>query len=242
MSLLRSPFKRRIITSSWASTSSLSRTRVLAILLPLSSSSLSSSSSPRSTSFHSTRRTYFHSSPRSLEENLPPTQTPIGQIQRRLQITFTCTAPVPLSEPVQAQPEAQVQAKAQLLATETKFGVCSHRSSHEFSRQAYEKGLVLIECPACKNRHLIGEQSIHTRLELGALTILIRLAIPFKPPADHLEWFSTTPSAAHPDGMGFNSESGAKRSRTIEDLMREKGEEVKWLKGGSQGDTWTVEG
>lgn len=34
---------------------------------------------------------------------------------------------------------------------------CDHRSSHVFSKQAYTKGSVLIQCPGCKNRHLIAD-------------------------------------------------------------------------------------
>ncbi|KIY44993.1 zf-DNL-domain-containing protein [Fistulina hepatica ATCC 64428] len=34
---------------------------------------------------------------------------------------------------------------------------CNHRSSHEFSRQAYESGVVLVKCPSCHNRHLIAD-------------------------------------------------------------------------------------
>lgn len=34
---------------------------------------------------------------------------------------------------------------------------CEERSSHVFSKQAYVKGTVLIECPGCKNRHLIAD-------------------------------------------------------------------------------------
>ena len=31
-------------------------------------------------------------------------------------------------------------------------GDCGHRSTHEFSRRSYEKGLVIVQCPQCKNR------------------------------------------------------------------------------------------
>ena len=55
--------------------------------------------------------------------------TPIGQITPKLRITFTCTAP----------------------------DCNSHRSTHEFSKHAYEKGIVLVKCPECKNRHLIAD-------------------------------------------------------------------------------------
>lgn len=55
--------------------------------------------------------------------------TPIGQITPKLRISFTCTAP----------------------------DCTSHRSTHEFSKHAYEKGIVLVKCPECKNRHLIAD-------------------------------------------------------------------------------------
>ncbi|OCF39976.1 hypothetical protein I317_06230 [Kwoniella heveanensis CBS 569] len=47
----------------------------------------------------------------------------IAQIEPRLQMTFTCTA-----------------------------NDCGHRSTHEFSKRAYTKGLVLVQCPDCKSR------------------------------------------------------------------------------------------
>lgn len=34
---------------------------------------------------------------------------------------------------------------------------CETRSSHVFSKQAYTKGSVLIQCPGCKGRHLIAD-------------------------------------------------------------------------------------
>ena len=46
-----------------------------------------------------------------------------GADERRLSLTFTCTA-----------------------------GTCSTRSTHQFTKRAYEKGVVLIECPGCKTR------------------------------------------------------------------------------------------
>lgn len=56
------------------------------------------------------------------------TSQPLGRKQRRLSLTFTCTV-----------------------------ADCGHRSSHEFSRHAYEKGIVLVQCPNCETRHLIGK-------------------------------------------------------------------------------------
>jgi len=46
----------------------------------------------------------------------------------RLSLTFTCTVPN-----------------------------CNTRSTHQFSRRSYESGIVLVECPGCKNRHLIAD-------------------------------------------------------------------------------------
>ncbi|GAC93970.1 hypothetical protein PHSY_001539 [Pseudozyma hubeiensis SY62] len=55
-------------------------------------------------------------------------RTPIGHIEQRLAITFTCTV-----------------------------DACGHRSSHEFSKRSYTKGIVIVQCPGCKNRHLIAD-------------------------------------------------------------------------------------
>ncbi|KAL8287555.1 hypothetical protein RQP46_003413 [Phenoliferia psychrophenolica] len=128
------------------------------------------------------------------EVSAPPKRHAIGQIKRRLQITFTCTAPVETS------PDSDETVP------------CSHRSTHEFSKRSYDHGIVLIECPGCKNRHLI---------------------------ADNLSWFSSTPSPGFPEGLPIG---GKQPSRTVEDLVKEKGEEVKWLDGGKEGATWTIEG
>ncbi|KAG6328284.1 hypothetical protein ID866_10805, partial [Astraeus odoratus] len=34
---------------------------------------------------------------------------------------------------------------------------CNHRSAHSFTKRAYTRGIVLIQCPSCKNRHLIAD-------------------------------------------------------------------------------------
>ncbi|KIK93693.1 hypothetical protein PAXRUDRAFT_828706 [Paxillus rubicundulus Ve08.2h10] len=34
---------------------------------------------------------------------------------------------------------------------------CNHRSAHTFTKRSYERGIVIIQCPSCKNRHLIAD-------------------------------------------------------------------------------------
>ncbi|KAL5513093.1 hypothetical protein ACEPAH_3491 [Sanghuangporus vaninii] len=88
-------------------------------------------------------------------------------IEPRLQLTFTCTVTN-----------------------------CHERSTHGFTKRAYERGIVIVQCPKCKNRHLI---------------------------ADHLGWFKTT------EGTGDGT------LKTIEDIMRAKGQTVSRGRIGSDG-------
>lgn len=133
------------------------------------------------------RREQQQSTPKQVPVNAPK-GTPIGKVvDRRLRIVFTCTAPASTSTD----------------SPDDAAATCGHRSSHEFSRNSYENGVVIVQCPQCNNRHLI---------------------------ADHLHWFSQTPSPAHPTGQPLGSE----QPRTIEQLMREKGEKVRWGTVGEQ--------
>ncbi|PSR82566.1 hypothetical protein PHLCEN_2v5999 [Hermanssonia centrifuga] len=98
----------------------------------------------------------------------PPATQPSSEVtsqshEPRLSLTFTCTVPD-----------------------------CGVRSTHEFTKRSYQKGIVLVQCPGCENRHLI---------------------------ADHLGWFKES------------TEDG--KLKTVEDLMRAKGETVKrgWTDG-----------
>ncbi|KAF8309048.1 zf-DNL-domain-containing protein [Clavulina sp. PMI_390] len=70
----------------------------------------------------------------------------------RLSLTFTCTAPiaVPSESSVESSSSSADPAVPQ-------FEQCGHRSTHTFTKRAYEKGIVIIACPGCKNRHLIAD-------------------------------------------------------------------------------------
>ena len=35
--------------------------------------------------------------------------------------------------------------------------ICNNRSSHNISKQAYDHGTVVVQCPSCKSRHLISD-------------------------------------------------------------------------------------
>lgn len=107
--------------------------------------------------------------------------------QPQLQLTFTCTA-----------------------------NNCGHRSTHTFAKRSYQSGIVLLQCPACKNRCV------------SFLSSLFMLCIP-RPShrhliADHLGWFNES------------TENGM--FKTVESLLRAKGEHVQ---RGSVYDDGTIE-
>jgi hypothetical protein len=60
------------------------------------------------------------------------------------------------SEIVSEDAEEPVDPKHQMLIGFT-CKVCSERSHHVMSKLAYTKGVILIECPGCQNRHLIAD-------------------------------------------------------------------------------------
>jgi len=100
-----------------------------------------------------------------------------GRAEPRLSLTFTCTV------------------------TD-----CGERSTHEFSKRAYTKGIVLVQCPKCKNRWVLF--CIVSFLLFKDFFFLYRHLI-----ADHLGWFKDSTK----DG----------KLRTVEDIVRERGETVK---------------
>ncbi|KAJ2962227.1 hypothetical protein NQZ79_g2629 [Umbelopsis isabellina] len=63
----------------------------------------------------------------------------------------------PIDEAIANDKEGdQVDPKHQMLIGFT-CKVCEERSHHIMSKLSYTKGVVLIECPGCKNRHLIAD-------------------------------------------------------------------------------------
>ncbi|EOR01173.1 DNL-type zinc finger protein [Wallemia ichthyophaga EXF-994] len=109
------------------------------------------------TAFPKLTRPFTHSPTRFHKIPTDGTSTPIGHVDPRLQISFTCTVKD-----------------------------CGERSTHEFAKSSYTKGIVIVQCPGCSNRHLI---------------------------ADNLGWFKQPDTAQG-------------ELRTVEDLMRAKGEKV----------------
>ncbi len=71
----------------------------------------------------------------------PDTQAATSDDEPRLSLTFTCTA-----------------------------GTCSTRSTHQFTKRAYEKGIVLIECPGCKTRYVSLAKAVTYRKSAALLT------------------------------------------------------------------------
>jgi len=64
----------------------------------------------------------------SRHPELPPQNPPQPKLEPRLSLTFTCAV-----------------------------DGCGQRTSHQFTKRAYERGLVIIQCPHCKNRHLVAD-------------------------------------------------------------------------------------
>lgn len=91
-----------------------------------STASSSSSSPPSSSSSNTLHLGNEEKTPTQETEETPVVgRQAVGKMEPKLSITFTCTVEG-----------------------------CGKRSSHEFSKHAYEKGIVLVQCPGCKNRYV----------------------------------------------------------------------------------------
>jgi protein import protein ZIM17 len=100
----------------------------LGVLQPLRLGLLRRPSSPYSSASAPPSQTQLSTpSPSTSSPNLLSSQTVdcdgADQSEPKLSLTFTCTAPS-----------------------------CDTRSTHQFTKRAYEKGIVLVQCPGCKNR------------------------------------------------------------------------------------------
>ncbi|KAG6916468.1 hypothetical protein DXG01_006662 [Tephrocybe rancida] len=96
-----------------------------------STAPLPPSASPPPSSSPSSTASSSSSTPKSSVSSAAATTTSQAlpeSLEPRLQMTFTCTAEG-----------------------------CSERSTHQFTKRAYERGIVLVQCPGCKNRHLIAD-------------------------------------------------------------------------------------
>ncbi|KAH9072266.1 hypothetical protein EDB83DRAFT_2361961 [Lactarius deliciosus] len=129
--------------------------------------------------------TVRHSSSDVPSGSAPPTVTSDSQTARsganepRLSLTFTCTA-----------------------------ANCDTRSSHQFTKRSYEKGIVLIECPGCKKRY-VPQSSVASTSYAHAAPLTIRRHLI----ADNLGWFKDS------------TEDG--KLRNVEDLLRARGESIR---------------
>ena len=79
---------------------------------------------------------------------------------------------------------------------------CGERSRHEFTKQAYEKGIVLVQCPKCNSRLVV----FVFRFFLGSNCCRHLIA-------DHLGWFKEL------------TDNG--KNPTLEELMKAKGEKIR---------------
>ncbi|PIL24918.1 hypothetical protein GSI_12805 [Ganoderma sinense ZZ0214-1] len=130
-------------------------------------------------------RTFSSSLLRLRDDSSAPTSRPADQASRSASEASGASAPQSQTHITLEPPEP----KLSMTFTCTVEG-CGYRSTHQFTKRSYTSGIVLVQCPGCKNRlparHLI---------------------------ADHLGWFKES------------TEDG--KLKTVEDLLRVKGEKVR---------------
>jgi mitochondrial protein import protein ZIM17 len=155
--------------------------------------------------------------------------SPLPSIQSSLSRNFTSSA---LSREQQQQdstgnqPAAEeakkIEPRLSLTFTCSVDG-CGHRSSHEFSKRSYEKGIILIQCPGCKNRcvyPLLPSGHHHANFAPLPTRHLI---------ADHLGWFKDS-----------------HEPRTVEEMVKAHGGRIRKgskyaASGEDQGETIEIE-
>ena len=138
---------------------------------------------PLSSRFYSDSATNTPHSTRNLPQNTSDSAKTQQPDEPKYSLTFTCKVPE-----------------------------CDERTSHMFSKRAYHHGIVIIQCPKCKNRYVVFAKRALVRsciqgddLTLGGRS---RHLI-----ADNLGWFK-------------DERTGQGSLRNVEEIMRSKGQQV----------------
>lgn len=113
---------------------------------------------------------------RTQAQDLPAGQ-PIGRIEPRLCVCIPFSRRPALT--------SSLSHSSRSLTFTCTVPDCGTRSSHEFARKSYQRGIVLVQCPGCKNRWVHGMRVGGRRAQLmGPGMRADRHLI-----ADHLGWF-----------------------------------------------------
>ena len=146
-----------------------------------------------------------------------PTSKSSAVPSSRLGSSSYSTSSSPVSpEPSQPQKKLSFQSEPKLQITFTcTVTDCNTRSSHEFTKRSYTRGIVIVQCPGCKNRY-VWHRSEFCKGILTNFAIISHLI------ADHLGWFKDS------------TEDG--KLKTVEDLVKAKGEKVRRGRVDGSGD------
>ncbi|EIW79038.1 zf-DNL-domain-containing protein [Coniophora puteana RWD-64-598 SS2] len=115
-------------------------------------------------------RTQFAPAFRGTSQRRSPIAPLLAQYQRREAIRFNSSS----SKPPSDQPAAEASSSLSVSSSEpvkidpleprysmtftcTAEDCDRHRSTHTFTKRAYQTGIVIIQCPGCQNRHLIAD-------------------------------------------------------------------------------------
>ncbi|KAJ2235967.1 hypothetical protein H4R99_001771 [Coemansia sp. RSA 1722] len=93
--------------------------------------------------------------PRALQQTATSRPSAIFSALRRKSTDTKASAPVQSVTAGAPTAAADPQQARMLIGFTCK--VCNHRQYKNMSKQAYTKGVVLIQCDSCKNRHLIAD-------------------------------------------------------------------------------------